>query len=262
MHTDDAAAFLVDYMRNPRSSDGYPSYGYEIYLPNVISAYLVEVEHTTQHHSQIRGSERARAVSPMFYEAAWELCRRGVLRPGVQRMGGQSDGGGGDGYCITAAGRAWIGQGAPAFVMVEPNRLGQLFAALSPRLGRGFQQRANEAVGCHQFGSYLACCAMCGAAAESILLAVAIAKSGNEGATIALYRAASGRQKVIEQVVGQLKQALASPFRSATQLLSYWRDEAAHGIASNISEIEAHEAVARLLRFAQFACDNWDELTS
>jgi hypothetical protein len=103
---------------------------------------------------------------------------------------------------------------------------------------------------------------MCGAAAESILLAVAIQKSGDEAATLTLYRTASGRRRVIEGIIGQARQTIAEPFRSATGLLSYWRDEAAHGLASAISEIEAHEALARLLRFAQFATENWDELTS
>jgi hypothetical protein len=103
---------------------------------------------------------------------------------------------------------------------------------------------------------------MCGAAAESILLAVATAKSGDEAATLAIYRAANGRRNVIEGVIGQARQTIAQPFRSATGLLSYWRDKAAHGLASTISEIEAHEALARLLRFAQFVTDNWDELTA
>jgi hypothetical protein len=116
-------------------------------------------------------------------------------------------------------------------------------------------------VTCHRFGAYLACCAMCGAAAESILLAVAIAKSGDERATLTMYRAANGRRKVIDRVVGQARPTIAEPFRSATGLLAFWRDEAAHGPASTISEIEAHEALARLLRFAQFANDNWGEIT-
>jgi hypothetical protein len=102
---------------------------------------------------------------------------------------------------------------------------------------------------------------MCGAAAESILLAVAIAKSGDEAKTVAAYRASMGRQRTIDSVVGQARLAIAEPFRSAAQLLSYWRDEAAHGMASTISEPEAHNAVARLLRFAQFVTDNWNELT-
>jgi hypothetical protein len=100
---------------------------------------------------------------------------------------------------------------------------------------------------------------MCGASAESILLAVASAKSGDQEAVFKMYRAAGGRQKVIEQI---LPQSIASPFRSATGLLSFWRDEAAHGTASEISEIEAHEAMARLIRFAQFTNDRWGELTA
>jgi hypothetical protein len=98
---------------------------------------------------------------------------------------------------------------------------------------------------------------MCGAAAESILLAVAIAKSGDERATLSTYKTASGRRGVVDSVVGQAVQTIAEAFRSATGLLSYWRDEASHGMASTISEIEAHEGLARLLPFAQFAADNW-----
>lgn len=143
----------------------------------------------------------------------------------------------------------------------DSSRLGQLFDKLSDKLGRGFSQRANEAVKCHGLGANLACCAMCGAAAESILLAVAVAKIGNEEKTVAIYQAAGGRRKVVDAITGQLGQAIAAPFKSATELISSWRDAAAHGIVSNISEIEAHEAIARLLRLAQFTIDNWAELT-
>lgn len=260
VHIDDASAFIVECIRTPRGSDGYSSYGYEVYLPNVISAYLRDIERDTTHHSQLRNSARAREISPVFYEAAWELCRRGVLRPGVQRLGGQSDGGGGDGYSVTALGRSWIEQNAPLHQILEPGRLAALFGTFSPRLGVGFLQRANKSVRCYSFGCYLACCAMCGAAAEAILLSVAVAKAGDEKAILALYLSASGRRKVINGVIGGARAAIAGPFESATGLLSYWRDAGAHGIVSNISEIEAHEAIGRLLRFAQFTCDNWNEL--
>jgi hypothetical protein len=196
-------------------------------------------------------------------EAAWDLCRRGIFRPGIK--GGSpyvADGASADGYCLTRLGRSWIEQGASAVFLGDPDRLSQMFAKLSQKLGPSFLQRATEAVRCHAFRVYIASCAMCGAAAESILLAVAIQKSGDEAATLTLYRTASGRRRVIEGIIGQARQTIAEPFRSATGLLSYWRDEAAHGLASAISEIEAHEALARLLRFAQFAIENWDELTS
>jgi hypothetical protein len=261
MHVEDAAAFIVDCIARPRPSD-YPSYGYEVYLPNLIAFYQKEIEHQTDHESLLRNGPRAQELSPLFYEAAWELCRRGILRPGVQRLGGQSDGGGGDGYSVTALGKTWISQEAPAPVLIDPARLSELFAVLSKRLGSGFLQRATEAARCHAFGCYLASCAMCGAAAESILLAIATAKSGEEDAVLKLYRAPSGRHKVIEQIAKGLPPSIAGPFRSATGLLSFWRDEAAHGTASEISEIEAHEAVARLIRFSQFTNDRWTELTS
>lgn len=165
-----------------------------------------------------------------------------------------------EGYSLTVIGRSWIEQGAPDVFLVDPDRLSQMFDKLSPRFGPGFLPRATEAVRCHRFGAYLGCCAMSGAAAESILLAVAATKSGDDRATLAKYRTASGRRRVVDSVVGQARPTIAEPFRSATGLLSFWRDDAAHGPASEISEIEAHEALTRLLRFAQFATENWEEL--
>jgi hypothetical protein len=95
----------------------------------------------------------------------------------------------------------WDAAGSNKF-FADPDRLSQMFDRLSPQFGAGFSQRATEAIRCHAFGVYIACCAMCGAATESILLAVAIAKNRNEGATLAGYRAANGRRRVIESVVG------------------------------------------------------------
>jgi hypothetical protein len=78
--------------------------------------------------------------------------------------------------------------------------LGKLFEALSSNFGQSFLQRANEAVQCHRFSAYLACCAMCGAAAEAILLAVAIKKTGDEAATLKTYGGQGGRYKVTKSV--------------------------------------------------------------
>ena len=264
MHADDVVAFLVDYLRSPRPDHGYSTYGYEIWLPLVVDAYLREKEQTPENPNPFRPNcPRAAELSPLFLEAAWHLCRRGILRPRVKEFGAQAtpDGASGYGYCLTTHGRRWIDQGASAVFLADPDRLSQMFNKLSERLGPGFLQRASEAVQCHTFGAYIGCCAMCGAAGESILLAVAIEKTGDEEVTLTKYRAAGGRQKVVDIVVGQAKHAIANPFRSAASLLSYWRDEAAHGQASTITEIEAHEAFARLLSFAQFANTNWAELT-
>jgi len=260
MHVEDAAAFIVDFVRNPRPDEGYSTQGYEIHLPIVIAAYIREIEQSTQHPTEVFNGPRLVELSPTFYDAAWELCRRGVLRPSIKKANEYVMPAGGDGYTLTALGRKWIAQGDPSLILLEPGRMGQLFGKLSQHLGAGFLQRANEAVRCYAFGAHLASCAMCGAATESILLAIASAKIG-EDAALKLYRARDGRRQTTEIVIGSASRALAEPFRSATSLLNYWRDEAAHGRPSTISEIEAYTAIGRLLGFAQFASDNWTELT-
>jgi hypothetical protein len=141
-------------------------------------AYLREKEHTPENPNPFCPGPRAAESSPLFFEAAWHLCRRGILRPRVKEFGAQAtpDGASGYGYCLTKHGRRWINQGASAVFLADPDRLSQMFNKLSERLGSGFLQRASEAVQCHTFGAYIGCCAMCGAAAESILLTVAIEK--------------------------------------------------------------------------------------
>ncbi len=257
---DDAIRFLIDYLRNPRPTQ-YSNYGYGIYLPEVLRRYVLEVEN-------LRNGEvdrRMVALSPVFYDAAWELCRRGILRPGLARHGGQATegGGSGDGYAITELGRAWLANADELFLTVmEPGNLSRLITRFHERLGDGYVQRAQEAVRCYFAQAYLACCAMCGASAESIMLRIAIAKSGNEDEILRTYRSANGRSRIESLIVGQAPATLQNQFRNLMDLLKYWRDEAAHGGLSDISEFEANEAMARLLRLAHFANDHWAELTA
>jgi hypothetical protein len=44
--------------------------------------------------------------------------------------------------------------------------------------------------------------------------------------------------------------------------LKYWRDDAAHGADTTISETEAFSSLLFLLRFAQFAYEGWENLTA
>ena len=77
-----------------------------------------------------------------------------------------------------------------------------------------------------------------------------------------LYHSASGRRRVEDLVLARVGAPLAATFRNLTDLLKYWRDDASHGVASEISEFEAYEALARLLRFAHFATDHKADLTA
>jgi hypothetical protein len=103
---------------------------------------------------------------------------------------------------------------------------------------------------------------MCGAAAESILLATAIAKAKDEESVLKEYRSATGRKRVADRITGTLRASLRDQFETFVRLLGYWRDDAGHGRDSSISEPEANMALLQLLRFAQFADSEWDALTA
>ena len=103
---------------------------------------------------------------------------------------------------------------------------------------------------------------MCGAAAESILLAIAIAKVKDEVAVLEEYRSGSGRRRVIDRITTPTpKRGLREQLETFAGLLSFWRVDAGHGQDSRITEAEANMALLQLLRFAQFADSEWDALT-
>ena len=102
---------------------------------------------------------------------------------------------------------------------------------------------------------------MVGAATESILLAAAIAIKADENTVMKEYASARGRGRIESIVIGQAREDLQRQFRGFTSLLGYWRDEAAHGKPSRLSDVEAFTALAMLVRFAHFMNDHWIELT-
>lgn len=199
-----------------------------------------------------------------FYDAGWELARRGIVRPGpaFPAFLGVHPSTEADCFSLTEIGREWIKQyDQQGPFPLDPSRFTRLVDPYGGRFGAAFIQRVTEAAGCYRSLNYLAACAMAGAACESILLAVAIAKIGDETATLRAYSARDGRKTVINQITSGARPFLKQAVETATNLLSYWRDAAAHGSATTISEFEAHDALSRLLRFAQLVDANWDPLT-
>jgi hypothetical protein len=254
---EDAFNFIVQCLK--QSPDGGDqTYGYGLYLTRVMERFMHEVRNSKE---DIRRFYKE--LSEPFMSAAWTLCRRGIIRPGVREFGAQDTGEGsaGGGYSLTPFGRMWLKEAGNKYeyVPTEPGRFAQLLERIAPRFGDGFKQRAQEAVRCYGAHAYLACCAMCGAAAESVYLAIAIQKIGDKEQAEKEYL--SGRGRIEAKLVGNLPDQLKTEFRGYTTLLKYWRDATAHGMASEIDDAQAFTSLAYLLRFAQFASDRWDELT-
>jgi len=260
MKTEDALLFLVDYLRKGTAAffatGEAADYGYDVYLLNPMRVHYRQTKRAELMHEP--GAPEA--LAPPFLDAAWELCRRGILRPGVRTWNLQStdSGSAGFGFSITPFGRTWLKEGnEDTFVPTEPERFGQLLERYRARYGTGFHQRAQEAVRCYGAHAYLACCAMCGAATESAVLALAIAKIGEDDA-IKTYLGANGRSRLEARLIGQVVDPLKRDFQALTILLKYWRDDSAHGQDTVIGDNEAYTSLAMLMRFAAFAEDNWN----
>jgi hypothetical protein len=148
------------------------------------------------------------------------------------------------------------------YVPIEPGRLARLLSQYLSKFGVVFAERSQEAIKCYNANAYLACCAMCGAATESIILSLAITKTNDEAQVIKDYSTRGGRGKIENLIIGQKQGNIKDEFISSTGLLKYWRDISAHGSVSGITDNEAFTSLALLLRFSQFVNDKWDELIS
>jgi hypothetical protein len=255
---EDAMALLIRWLRKPDHGN-FGSFGYDIYLPAIVRTYLRKEKGL---QSDYDNAAPMREIMPMLYAAAWDLCRRGILRPGIYEYGAQAtdDGNAGNGYSYTPFGEKWLAENEKEdFIPTEPERFAQLFTAYRDIFGDAYFERTQEAVKCYSALAYLACCAMCGAAAESIIVATASNKSSIDE-ILKLYFSANGRSKVENIIIGKAKMPIQDGFKSYMGLLKYWRDSAAHGAASHISDNEAYTSLLLLLRFSIFVKDNWGEL--
>ncbi|MCG7898001.1 MAG: hypothetical protein JAY85_06040 [Candidatus Thiodiazotropha weberae] len=258
MNQEDAMNLLIQWLRDPNHG-GYGSYGYDIYIPNLLRGFLIQEYRNDQQALEMR----IRELIPVFYAVGWELCRRGILRPGVNKHQAQAteEGSAGAGYSITPFGAQWLEEADhDNWVPTEPGRFAEMLAEYRDLFGVGFHQRSQEAIKCYGAHAYVACAAMCGAAAESVILAAAIHKT-DEDRVLSQYKAASGRKRIENLLVGKARTQLKDEYAGYSVLLRYWRDESAHGTQSSVQDNEAYTSLALLLRLCKFINDHWLELT-
>jgi hypothetical protein len=254
LSVEDAGIVLLDILRRVVRAEQTDAsyYGYDLWIPSAVGAWAAS-------RLGLRGWSLVPdlpALCPPFYDAAWSLVRRGILRWGVRTYQAQAESEGG--FSITEAGRRWIVEAESLdAVLVQPGRLASKFAEAAGRFGQAYYERAQEAVRCHEAHAYLACCAMCGAAAEAILLALAIERSGDAEGSIQKYLGSSGRGRTEADVLRGHPESTQQAFKTHLGLMKHWRDGAAHGHAEGLCESEAFLALAQLLRLTQFVLDHW-----
>jgi len=252
LETDQAIAIIVNYLKAGRNSLDH-DYGYDLQPGQMAYRWARSI------NSHEEGQIVARH-GHVFYDAAWELCRRGIFRPGVKTWGQQAVDDGG--YSLTEQGKKWLQSDIAKFELLDPSSRSSVLAGFRNKFGDGFHQRSQEAIRCQQAEAWLACCAMAGAASESILLSLAIKKSKDEAKVLAEYSARDGRRNTTNLLVGKLPKHIGETLKTFLGLLAYWRDEASHGQLSDINVANADEAMRQLIHMAQWADKNWGELTA
>ena len=265
MQFDDALDVLIKYLaavpepkgKSARKGQGQGHAG-DLWIPHVVQGYWQSLP------KQVASEDLEDRHFQPFYDAAWELCRIGVIRPGeFAPRGWATDAGlfAGDTFSITRFGRAWL-KDASQRPIADPGRLSHVLQAFADRLGGGYAQRATEAVRAYRTGNYLAANMMCGAAAESILLTLAIAKVGDEAKVLVEYNTTGGRLRLTKRVCANVSTAVGAQLEASLQPLGRWHDGAGHASVTTVSEMEAHIGLTDLLRLSQFAHDHWAEMTA
>src|SRR5580704_8804686 len=189
LHIDDAIEHLVGYLREeitkpPQRTQlvSESKYDCDLWLPIVVRNFWYARREPAFTSGNQPNPQQQEAYYRPFYDAVWELCRIGVLRPGrTAPMGWNMPGQAfqGDGFSLTEFGRGWV-EIAAEHPPSDPSRFSEVLQPFIGRFGGGFARRAAEASRCYRTTNYLACCVMAGAAAESILLAVAISKMAGD----------------------------------------------------------------------------------
>jgi len=98
---------------------------------------------------------------------------------------------------------------------------------------------------------------LCGGAAESVLLALAVECAHDYEDVVKTYTGRDGRRKTEDIVLRGEKDHIQRSFKGYMELLKYWRGEAAHGMPSNISDDEAFTSLMLVARLARFAADTF-----
>src|ERR1700761_8666368 len=130
LHLDDAVNFLIGKLAHlcdttiPQAQTRFQrAHGADVWIQSVADEYWSRQGKSIVNLTQ---DEQEPLVGP-FYDAAWTLCRRGVLRPGNavpagqtgSQIGARFSGAPfyGDGYSLTGWGRTWVAKVASERVM-------------------------------------------------------------------------------------------------------------------------------------------------
>src|ERR1700683_3501088 len=150
MNLDHEDAFKILVAMLAARPDGYTDGNrppmYDVWIPRIMDEFFRSNRIDTKGDPSFYHREEFQGVWRVFYDAAWQLCRRGIFRPGMSCPEGQGTGWGppGDGFALTNVGREWLKHAADAYFPTDPGRYVKTLERPGRLLGGGFLQRAGE----------------------------------------------------------------------------------------------------------------------
>jgi hypothetical protein len=231
----------------------------------VIQSVLSELREEAQRVAPVHGPTQYvlddLSNSRPFYHAAWQMVNRGMLVPMPFLRRGEPPKFTGDEFQLTdfGVGRLLIDPD----VNVTPTqytRFGRYLHSHAGRFRPSYHTRSQEAVACYRAKLYFATCAMAGAAAESILLSLAVAASQSEAEVLREYMTSGGAVKIRKRIARGANAAVAREIDNISELLKYWRDESTHASSVDLNEESAYQALLLLWRLARFVDTRWHDI--
>lgn len=264
---EDVVKFLTGLLKKERGN--VACHGGDLYMQNAMLEWVRDNRNTIQSEIGSYGSPdevitNHSGISEVFFSAAWELSRLGILRPGVRKWADAQYGSSpqvGTLFAVTPFGEQWLTESDDAnpYFSTEPGRFAEMMKPFFDLFGKAFAQRANEAIRCYGAHAYLACCAMSGAAAESALIALGCIKA--DEATVEKKRRGYEGYKEIQKLICKDSGIAVEDLNAYCDVIKYWRDEASHVKETTISETHAFLALNSMLRYSMFLRDNLEKLT-
>lgn len=199
--------------------------------------------------------------SAPFYEAAWELVRRGWLTPQFHRTDEYKALIDASSFRATPVGiEAARNVGSPAILPVEHDRFLEVLLAHEVRFEGLYGIRCKEAVKAYRFQLHLSCLTMCGAAAEAVLVRLGVEKFGSRDKLDDKVLKAP-RRSLLLIVSESLKREQKDTLETLAESIRYWRNDAAHANEREFDEAHCFLALTRLQRLAETVDTEWAEFT-
>ncbi len=263
----EAEGLIYEYLSDPAH---YPDHDFDFFFDTFAEWHTNKIIQANpqikQAYRRVEGfrNEYKAANSDVFANSLWSLAKRGFLRPGKARYSSGSGSGSDYGYCycLTDLGKEWLESEDDLFIVISNHALANQLAMHNDRFGKVYAMRSQEAIKCFQSMAYLGCCAMCGAAFESILIVTAIEKTKDEKEIIKMIRGRNGTRRVWKELAEEISW-LSRQFESSYSLVKYWRDISSHGEDPyEVTSNEANISIRQLIQFSKLVDDNWETLTA